>query len=61
MRYRRPLARTFIDELDTKTTDNIVSCVITFGVHSVNELEAIKEEIRAVDGIHEVKDFRGQA
>lgn len=50
-----------IDELDTKTTDNIVSCVITFGVHSVNELEAIKEEIRAVDGIHEVKDFRGQA
>ena len=44
-----------IDELNTKTVDNIVNCTITFGVHSYNELQTINSQISVIDGVEEVK------
>ena len=44
-----------IDELNTKTIDNIVNCSITFGVHSYDELQTINSQISVIDGVEEVK------
>ena len=44
-----------IDELNTKTVDNIVNCTITFGVHSYNDLQTINSQISVIDGVEEVK------
>lgn len=44
-----------IDYLKTETQDNIVNCTISFGVHSIQELETIKAEISKIKGIEEVK------
>ena len=44
-----------IDALTTKTTDSIVNCNISFGVHSFGELQTIISHISAINGVDEVK------
>ena len=44
-----------IDALTTKTTDSIVNCNISFGVHSFGELQAIISHISAINGVDEVR------
>ena len=44
-----------IDALNTQTIDSIVNCTITFGIHSIGELQTIICEISSIDGIEEMK------
>ncbi|MCM1369138.1 MAG: HD domain-containing protein [Candidatus Amulumruptor caecigallinarius] len=44
-----------IAAINTETTDNIVTCRITFGVHSFGELQRIIAHISRIDGVDEVK------
>ena len=44
-----------IDALTTKTTDSIVNCNISFGVHSFGELQTIISHISAINGVDEVR------
>ncbi|MDE6304100.1 MAG: TGS domain-containing protein, partial [Paramuribaculum sp.] len=42
---------------NTVTEDSIVTCTITFGVHSAEELQSIISHISAVEGVDEVKSL----
>ncbi len=42
---------------NTTTEDSIVTCTITFGVHSAEELQSIISHISAVEGVDEVKSL----
>lgn len=44
-----------IDAINTETVDSIVTCTISFGVHSAGELESIIHSISAIDSVDEVK------
>lgn len=44
-----------IDNLHTVTEDAIVSCSITFGVHSFTELQTVMRHISVIPGVDEVK------
>ena len=44
-----------IDSLNTETVDNIVNSTITFGVHSIGELQTIISQISAIENVEEVK------
>ena len=44
-----------IDSLNTDTVDNIVNSTITFGVHSIGELQTIISQISAIENVEEVK------
>lgn len=44
-----------INALMTKTTDCIVNCNISFGVHSFGELQTIISHISAIKGVDEVR------
>lgn len=44
-----------IDSIQTKTTDSIVKVLVSFGVHSFNELQRIMTHISAIPGVDEVK------
>ena len=44
-----------IDSLNTNTVDNIVNTTITFGVHSIGELQSIISQIRDIENVEEVK------
>ncbi len=47
-----------IDSIHTETEDSIVTCRITFGVHSYDELQRIITHITAIPGVDEVKRFK---
>lgn len=40
---------------NTDTVDSIVTCLISFNIHSYAELEKVMSHIRAIDGVDEVK------
>lgn len=44
-----------IDAIGTHTTDSIVTVLVSFGVHSFNELQRIITHISAIPGVDEVK------
>lgn len=44
-----------IDTITTTTTDSIVKCRISFGIHSFGELQTIIHHIALIDGVDEVK------
>ncbi|MDE6027301.1 MAG: TGS domain-containing protein, partial [Muribaculaceae bacterium] len=46
-----------IDSIRTDTEDSIVTCRISFGVHSYDELQRIITHITAIPGVDEVKRF----
>lgn len=46
-----------IDSINTETTDRIVICRISFGVHSYDELQRIITHITAISGVDEVKYY----
>lgn len=46
-----------MESFNTKSSRNIVVCMIQFGVHSYNELRTIISHISAIDGVDEVKHF----
>ena len=45
-----------INSFNTATTDSIVTCTISFSVHSATELESIIRHISVIDGVDEVKE-----
>lgn len=45
-----------INSFNTETSDSIVTCTISFSVHSAVELESIIRHISAIDGVDEVKE-----
>ncbi|MDE6683463.1 MAG: hypothetical protein K2J87_08570 [Muribaculaceae bacterium] len=47
-----------IDSIHTDTVDSIVTCRISFGVHSYDELQRIITHITAIPGVDEVKRFK---
>ena len=47
-----------IDSIHTDTVDSIVTCRISFGVHSYNELQRIITHITAIPGVDEVKELK---
>ena len=47
-----------IEALNAVTEDYIVTCDISFGVHSFGELEAIIAHISAIEGVEEVKQVK---
>lgn len=44
-----------MSSFNTDTTDSIVTCTISFGVHSYSELETVISHISAIEGVDEVK------
>ncbi|MDE6121485.1 MAG: TGS domain-containing protein, partial [Muribaculaceae bacterium] len=44
-----------IDSFNTATTDSIVTCTISFSIHSAMELETIMNHIALIPGVDEVK------
>ena len=44
-----------MESFNTTTTDSIVTCTITLGVHSADELQSIISHIATIDGVDEVK------
>ena len=44
-----------MDQLSTSTSDEIVTCIIDFPVHSVDELHLTMESIAAIPGVDEVR------
>ena len=48
-----------MESFNTSTTDSIVTCTISFGVHSYDELQSIIENIRSIKGVDEVKRLGG--
>lgn len=46
-----------IDSIHTDTVDSIVTCRISFGVHSYDELQRIITHITAIPGVDEVKRY----
>lgn len=44
-----------MNSFNTDTVDSIVTCRISFGVHSFDELQSIISHISAIDGVDEVK------
>lgn len=44
-----------IDTITTTTTDSIVKCRISFGIHSFGELQTIIHHIALIEGVDEVK------
>lgn len=44
-----------IDTITTTTTDSIVKCRISFGIHSFDELQTIIHHIALIEGVDEVK------
>ncbi len=44
-----------MDSINTATTDSIVTCTISFSVHSADELQEIIHHIAAIPGVDEVK------
>lgn len=46
-----------IDSINTSTVDSIVTCKISFGVHSADELASIIRSISAIDSVDEVKRY----
>ena len=47
-----------IDSIRTDTVDSIVTCRISFGVHSYDELQRIITHITAIPGVDEVKRLK---
>ena len=45
-----------INSFNTETTDSIVTCTISFSVHSALELESIIRHISVIEGVDEVKE-----
>jgi len=44
-----------IESFNTSTVDSIVSCRISFGVHSCEELQSVIDDIKNIEGVDEVK------
>lgn len=50
-----------MESFNTTTTDSIVTCTITLGVHSADELQSIISHIATIDGVDEVKRLTSHA
>lgn len=44
-----------MDSFNTSTVDSIVTCIITFSVHSFNELQSVMHHISGISGVDSVK------
>lgn len=53
--------RLAMESFNTTTTDSIVTCTITLGVHSADELQSIISHIATIDGVDEVKRLTSHA